>query len=126
MKKRILNSAVFFVLLYWLVLYLVQRQSHFLSGAGWPLWLALAAGTLLPVALAKPLLPVFEAVLAVTARLGSLIFAAITAVVFFVLLTPLSLLMRLGGKRFMQRRFDRAATTYYEPWHVSEDPSKQF
>lgn len=126
MRKKIVNSAVFFVILYWLGIYLVQRQGHLLAGARWPLWLALAAGTLLPVALAKPLLPVFEAVLAVTARLGSLIFAAITAAVFFVLLTPLSLLMRLGGKVFMRRRFDRSAATYYEPWQASEDAGKQF
>lgn len=126
MKKKIVNSAVFFVILYWLAVYAAQRLGHFLDGARWPLWLALAAGTLLPVVLARPLLPVFEAVLAVTARVGSLVFALITAAVFFVLLTPLSLLMRLGGKVFMPRRFDRAAATYYEAWQVSEDASKQF
>jgi len=126
MKKRIINSAVFFTILYWLVVYLVQRRNHFLTGARPGTWLALAAGSLLLIALAKILLPVFELVLAFTAKIGSLIFALITAVVFFVLLTPISLLMRLAGKIFMQRHFDAKLVTYYESWQISEDVSKQF
>jgi hypothetical protein len=126
MKKKIINSAVFFTILYWLVVYFVQRSSHFLSGARPLTWAALAAGSLLLLALARPLLPVFERVLAVTARIGSLVFALITMLVFFLLLTPISLLMRLAGKVFMPGRFDPRAATYYEPWQVSEDAGKQF
>ncbi len=126
MKKRIVNSAVFFAILYWLAVYIVQRRSHFLSGARPLAWAALAAGSLLPIVLARPLLPVFERVLSVTARIGSMVFALITALVFFLLLTPISLLMRLAGKVFMERRFDARAATYYESWQVSEDARKQF
>jgi hypothetical protein len=126
MKKRIINSAVFFTILYWLAVYIVQRRSHFLSGARPLTWAVLVAASLLLIVLARPLLPVFERVLAVTARIGSLIFALITMLVFFFLLTPISLLMRLAGKVFMQGRFDARAATYYEPWQVSEDASKQF
>lgn len=126
MKKRIINSAVFFTILYWLAVYFVQRGSRFLTHARPLAWLALAAGSLLLILLAKALLPVFDLVLAITARIGSLIFALITALVFFVLLTPISLLMRLTGKVFMPRRFDAGAPTYYETWQVSDDVSKQF
>jgi hypothetical protein len=126
MKKRIINSAVFFTILYWLAVFLAQRQSRFLSDAGGGTWLLLAGGSLLLILLAKPLLPVFDLVLALTARVGSVIFALITAVVFFVMLTPISLAMRLAGKKFMQRHFDAQRPTYYEPWQVAEDISKQF
>ena len=126
MKKRIINSAVFFILLYALAIFLVQRQNRFLDQAGARTWLLLAAGALLLILLAKILLPLFDLVLKITAKIGSLIFALITAVVFFVVLTPISLLMRLAGKKFMQRRFDAQAPTYYESWQVAEDVSKQF
>jgi hypothetical protein len=126
MKKRIIHSAVFFTILYWLAVYFVQRRSYFLAGARPPTWAALAAGSLLLAALARPLLPVFERVLVVSARFGGLIFALVTTLVFFLLLTPISLLMRLAGKVFMDRRFDARAATYYEPWQVSEDARKQF
>jgi len=126
MKKRILNSAVFFTILYWLIVFLAQRQSRFLSNAGIKTWLLLGAGSLLLILLARPLLPLFELVLALTARVGSVIFALITAVVFFVLLTPLALLMRLAGKRFMQRHFEPQLPTYYESWEAADDISKQF
>jgi len=126
MKKRILNSAVFFTILYWLIVFLAQRQSRFLGSAGVKTWLLLGAGSLLLILLAKRLLPLFELVLALTARVGSVIFALITTVVFFVLLTPIALLMRLAGKRFMQRRFEPQLPTYYESWQDADDIRKQF
>ena len=126
MKKKIINSAVFFTILYWLIVFLVQRRNHFLTKARPGTWLALAAGSLLLILLAKLLLPVFELVLALTAKVGSVIFALITAVVFFILLTPISMLMRLAGKVFMQRHFDAALPTYYESWQAAEDVGKQF
>lgn len=126
MKKRIINSAVFFTMLYWLIVFLVQRQSRFLDHAGLMTWLLVFAGSLLLILLARVLLPVFELVLALTAKVGSVIFALITAVVFFILLTPISIMMRLTGKKFMQRYFDEKLPTYYESWQVSEDVSKQF
>ncbi len=126
MKKRIINSAVFFAILYGLAIFLAQRQTRFLDQAGAWTWLLLGAGLLLLILLARPLLPVFDLVLKITAKVGSVIFALITAVVFFVLLTPISLLMRLAGKKFMQRRFEAQAATYYEAWQGAEDISKQF
>jgi hypothetical protein len=126
MKKKIINSAVFFTILYWLVIYLVERKNHFLQNAPLKSWLLLAAGSLLLILFAKILLPVFELVLAVSKRIGSLIFALISALIFFVLLTPISLLMRLFGKTFMNRRFAKEQQTYYELWQISDDVSKQF
>jgi len=126
MKKKIINSAVFFTILYWLAVYLAQRRTHFLSHARPGTWLALAAGSLLLIVLSKALLPVFERVLAATMKFGSLVFALITTVVFFALLTPISLLMRLAGKVFMHKHFEAELPTYYEAWQVSEDVSKQF
>lgn len=126
MRKKIINSAVFFNILFWLIVFLLQRQSRFLSDAGVTTWLLLVSASLLLIPLAKPLLPVFEMVLRLTAKIGSLIFALITAVVFFLLLTPIALLMRLAGSVFMPRRSDARLATYYESWQVSEDVSKQF
>jgi hypothetical protein len=126
MKKRIINSAVFFTILYWLVVYVLQRKSHFLTAAPLPTWLLLVGGSLLLILLARILLPVFELVLKVTAKIGSLVFALITVLVFFILLTPISWVLKLTGMKFVQKGFDPAARTYYQPWQHSDDIGKQF
>jgi hypothetical protein len=126
MRKKIINSAVFFTILYWLVVYVLQRRTHFLKAAPVKTWLMLAGGSLLLILLAKVLLPVFELVLKATAKVGNLIFGLVTVVVFFVFLTPIAWLMRRFGKVFMSTHFDPKQPTYYQPWQASDEVGKQY
>ncbi len=66
------------------------------------------------LALPKIFFPAFKLIMAVTNKIGSFLFLVISAAVFFLLLTPLSLLMRLFGKKFLQVRRRPKAATYFE------------
>ncbi len=74
----------------------------------------------------RPFFPVFRAIMTVTAHLGHLIFTVISAIVFFVLLTPLALTMRLFGKVFMTASTDSQLTTYFEPGQDNLGHPRQF
>jgi len=50
----------------------------------------------------------------------------ILGVVFYAVMTPLGLLMRATGKDPMDRRFDRAARTYWIPHRQETDPKRYF
>jgi hypothetical protein len=92
-------------------------------------WPALAAETLVVavfLALPRDFFPAFRAILFLSGRLGSLIFGVIATVVFYLILTPIAVVMRLSGKRFMPVRPDPAAPTYYEPGENGHDFGKQF
>jgi hypothetical protein len=58
--------------------------------------------------------PAFKLIMAVTNKIGSFLFLVISTAVFFLLLTPLSFLMRLFGKRFLRIRRQPKASTYFE------------
>jgi hypothetical protein len=51
---------------------------------------------------------------------------AVLAVLYFLVLTPVGLLMRLLGRDPMQRRFDRAAATYWTPHTPAADTERYF
>lgn len=74
-----------------------------------------AAGAFLGLALLRPvvLAPLNRAWLRFGAVLHRLISPIVLALVFFVVLTPISLLMRAVGSRPLSLGFDRAAPTYW-------------
>lgn len=77
----------------------------------WPLYIALPVASL---ALVWPpaLRPLYIAWMKFGAVMGAINTRIIMTVFFFVVLTPIGWLMRLGGKDPMVRAFDRAATSY--------------
>lgn len=64
--------------------------------------------------LPKLFFPIFRVILIVSAYIGNFIFLLISTFVFFLILTPLSWVMRLFGKRFMYTRIDAGKSSYYE------------
>jgi uncharacterized membrane protein len=78
------------------------------------------------LALPRLFFPAFKLIMAVTNRIGSLLFLVISTVVFFLLLTPLSFLMRLFGKKFLQVRRRAKASTYFEDPAVETSYERQF
>ncbi len=50
----------------------------------------------------------------------------VLAVVYYLVLTPIGLLMRLGGRDPMNRKFDRSAPSYWIERKPSPDPSRAF
>jgi len=75
--------------------------------------LALAALLIVPALIVPTALaPAHRAWMALASILGWVNTRIVLGVVFFVVITPIGLVMRLTGRDPMQRAFDRAATTY--------------
>jgi hypothetical protein len=70
--------------------------------------------------------PAYRAIMAASGFVGNAIFMVIAAVVFFALLTPIALLMRLFGKKFMAPGYDRSADSYFESPQPAQSYDKQF
>ena len=69
------------------------------------------------------LLPLYRVLTVATFPLGWVSSRLILAVVFYVVFCPIGLVMRMIGRDRLGRRFDREATTYWEPKTVSDDPA---
>lgn len=50
----------------------------------------------------------------------------VMALVFFLVLTPIGLIMRLGGRDSLQRRYDRNADSYWHPLPPENDSKRYF
>ena len=61
-----------------------------------------------------------------TFPIGFVVSYLILAVVYYLVLTPIGLVMRLTGYDPMQRRFDRDATTYWTPRKQDESTEQYF
>ena len=81
---------------------------------------------LLLVVFSKALIPLFDLILKLTGKIGSLIFGLITTIVFFFILTPISLFRRATGKKMLKLGFEKESDSYYEEWEESADFTKQY
>jgi hypothetical protein len=110
----ILFFVVFFVLV-GLIAYKYWGQWSILAGHPWAWGFAVAGlvflglGFLWPRALTHP----YRLWMAFALVLGAVVNALILSVVFYLLLTPIGLVMRLFGRDPMHRKFDRRATSYW-------------
>jgi hypothetical protein len=69
------------------------------------------------------LLPLYRVLTVATFPLGWVSSRLILAIAFYVVFCPFGLVMRLIGRDRMRRRFDREASTYWEPKTVPNDPA---
>ncbi len=69
--------------------------------------------TVLGLALPKVLLPVYRVWMALAVVLGFIMTRVILTIVYYLIMTPIGLLMRLFGKDPMQRRIDPEASSYW-------------
>jgi len=58
--------------------------------------------------------------------IGWLVSHLLLAAVFFLVITPIGLILRLIGYDPLQRRFDRAAKTYWQPRENRSDTARYF
>ncbi|MCH7591561.1 MAG: hypothetical protein IH989_02115 [Planctomycetes bacterium] len=86
-----------------------------MSAAVAPAALALTAavtGYLRPCAIR----PVFVGLMGLTFPIGWVVSHAIFLFVFYFVVTPIGLLMRLAGRDALERKLDRTASTYWQPY----------
>jgi hypothetical protein len=106
---------------------LITLKSTPRTGAGRWFWLGGEAVVLgFFMAVPKLFFPAFRLIMAVTSKFGSLIFLIVSTVVYFLLLTPLALIMRLFGKKFLLFRRGPKAASYFEDPAPEGDFQRQF
>jgi hypothetical protein len=70
--------------------------------------------------------PVMLAVALATFPLGWLVLHLLLAVLYYGVVTPIGVAMRLVGRDPLARHFDRAAQTYWSPRRLPPEPSRYF
>lgn len=92
----------------------------------WPIWPWLLFAALAAAALIAPmsLRPVYNAWMRFGLVIGSIMSRIILGIVFFLVVTPLGVLMRATGKDPMHRSFNRSAASYRDP--IGENRSNSF
>ena len=106
---------------------LVSRWKH---GAWpvWALWLAVIGGGLGALLWIAPLLarPFYTVWHFVGCCVGFVVGNAVFIAVYYLVVTPVGLLLRALGRDAMQREFDRAAPTYWQPVKKNVDAASYF
>jgi large-conductance mechanosensitive channel len=92
----------------------------------WPIWPWIVFAVLAVMAIATPmqLRPIYRIWMRFGLAIGSVISRIILGLVFFLLVTPLGIMMRATGKDPMNRQLDSSLDTYREP--ISEHKSNSF
>ena len=70
--------------------------------------------------------PVFVAWICAAYPIGWLVSHLLLAAVFFLIITPVGLVLRLLGRDPLQRKFDRSAKTYWIPHDPASDSARYF
>jgi hypothetical protein len=83
------------------------------GAAAWALWAAAAACGLLAAAAPRALRPLYVGLSAVGLPIGWLVSHALLAAVFYGVITPIGLAMRLAGRDPLRRWFDPHAPSYW-------------
>lgn len=91
------------------------------------IWLAVEVGIIsFFLLLPRIFFPLFRLIMIGTGHIGNVIFGLISIIVFYLILTPLALVMRLCGKKFMPVRCQPGCESYYEDADPPTPYEKQF
>jgi hypothetical protein len=70
--------------------------------------------------------PLFIGLMIVNYPIGWVVTHVIMAVIFYLVVTPVGVIMRLTGRDPMERTFDRSAKTYWKPRRPPTDTGRYF
>lgn len=87
---------------------------------------AIAAGSLFFIIIPRLFAPAYKVIMIASGFIGNAIFLIIAATIFFMILTPLALIMRLFGKVFMTSHYDKSAASYFESPQTAQGYDKQY
>lgn len=130
MKKIEYNPKqvrIFSVILFVLIALITFKPTRSLDEL-WRIIIFSAEGLILLFILLKPrfFYPVFRTALVISSFIGNIIFKIISTVVFYIILTPIALIMRLFGKTFLIHKADTRIDTYYEDFVPHAGIDKQY
>ena len=102
---------------------------HRRTGAwSWPLALWIPAAVLSVAGLVRPsvMKPIWIAWMTAVFPIGWAISHFVLAVTYYLVLTPIGVVLRMTGRDPMERRFDRQAASYWRRHQQITDPSRYF
>jgi hypothetical protein len=116
-----LCALVFLALVGWIV---ARRSGSMPAGAavaGFGLLCAVAAFTV-----PRALRPVWIVLMVVNYPIGWVVTHMIMAIIFYLVVSPVGVIMRMTGRDPMERAFDRQGKTYWKPRRRDPDASRYF
>lgn len=90
------------------------------------LWTIAAVACLVALTFPNAMRPVYIALTCATFPIGWVVSHLLLAFIFYLIITPIGLVMRLCGYDPMHRKFDRGASTYWKPHATETDTSRYF
>jgi len=90
------------------------------------LWSTAAVACLFALAAPSTMRPVYLGLTLAAFPIGWTISHVLMAIIFYGVVTPIGLVLRLCGGAPMRRKFDRAATTYWTPHGAETDTARYF
>jgi small-conductance mechanosensitive channel len=78
------------------------------------------------LAVPKLFFPLFRIIVILSSYIGAAVFGILSVITFYAILTPVSLFMRLFGKKFMEHKIESSRETYYEEGLNDHNIQKQF
>lgn len=118
-------ACFFFPVFLGIAAYLFHRK----TGDGLlPSILYLIAGVSMLIGVAKPTLikPLFLALMYITFPIGWVVSHILLLIAYYLVLTPIGLLLRLFGHDPMQRKFDRTKSSYWIPRDQNKNTNSYF
>ncbi len=70
--------------------------------------------------------PLYVALMIVNYPIGWVVTHVVMALIFYLVVTPVGVIMRLSGRDPMERRFDRSAKTYWKPRRIETVKERYF
>jgi hypothetical protein len=74
----------------------------------------------------RTLQPLYIVAMLIALPIGWVVSHVLLAIIYFVVFTFIGLAMRLAGHDPLQRKFDRMASTYWQPRNKNENPDRYF
>lgn len=118
-------AGIWWPALFCVIAWTIYSKTGSVGAAGVVLAAALAVGT---IGFVKP--PFMRAIyvgwMIAVFPIGWVVSHVVLGVVFFLVMTPIGLLMRAMGRDPMERAFDRTATSYWQPRDTTTDVARYF
>jgi hypothetical protein len=108
-----------------LVGWMVARRTGSIPAAATVAGAGLVCGAL-AFTVPQALRPLWAVLMVVNYPIGWVVTHVVMALIFYLVVTPVGVIMRLTGRDPMERGFDRTAKTYWKPRHTEHDPARYF
>lgn len=125
-RREVRQFAFFWLPAICLVLAVVAAYRFESPGVAAGLVVVAVASVVLGALVPRVMRAVFIGWMGAAFPIGWLVSHVVIAAIYFLLITPMALVMRAAGRDPLARRFDRDAETYWVPREPNRDPSRYF